>query len=94
MKDTIHHKNMRLDDQDHSVVPPPPTSGVSNNSTPPQLQKISGQQSNETVERKQGVLIFFTYLLFCEFVIVYKVESMTDLVLPGLPHAGSLADRK
>jgi len=57
VKNTIHHKNLVLDDHDHSVVSPPPTSGVSNNSTPPQLQKISGQQSSETVERKQGACI-------------------------------------
>ncbi|XP_065911089.1 eukaryotic translation initiation factor 4 gamma 2-like isoform X2 [Dysidea avara] len=52
-KDTLRHKDLALDDQDHPVVSPPPTSVVSNNSTPPQLQKVSGQQSSETVERKQ-----------------------------------------
>ena len=60
VKDSLHHKDLGLDDPDHPVVSLPPTSSVSNNSTQPQLQKISVQQSSETVERKQGIVMYLT----------------------------------
>ena len=61
-KDTpvLHHKELGLDDQEHStIVSPSPTTtrGISNNSTPP-LQKTVAQQltggSSEIPEKKQG----------------------------------------
>ena len=74
-KDTLRHKDLALDDQDHPVVSPPPTSVVSNNSTPPQLQKVSGQQSSETVERKQGV--YFVVVIYRRRCTVYLLSCKT-----------------